>query len=132
MLENELLARVDVPAAFYRARYPALQSLDQFYGLPGGPARSGGDFSGVPPEGNMIRRNVCLGKWLEVGWFADRAMFEVRDNHVQMQTNCPTTVVEGLRRMKDASARKLGIVPIPFERIGLLRDAERRSLESLP
>ena len=121
----------EVPAALYRARYPALQSLDRFYGPPGGPARSGGDFSGVPPEGNVIVRNVCLGNWLDVGWFADRALFEVRDNVVLSQTNRPATVVEGLRRMKDASARKLGIVPIPFERIGLRRDAERRSLENL-
>lgn len=31
--------------------------------------------------------------------------------------------------MKDASARKLGIALIPFERIGLRRDAERTLLE---
>ena len=91
----------------------------------------GGEFSGVPPEGNVITRNVCLGNWLDVGWFADRALFEVRDNIVQSQTNRPATVVEGLRRMKEASARKLGISPIPFERIGLRRDAERKSLERL-
>lgn len=80
----------------------------------------------------MIVRNVCLGNWLEVGWFADPALFEVRDNMVQSPTNRPATVVEGLRRLKDASARKLGIVPIPFERIGLRRDAERNSLQALP
>ena len=120
-----------MPAELYRARYPALQSLDRFYGPPRGPARSGGDFSGVPPEGNVIVRNVCFGNWLDVGWFADRALFEVRDNDVQVQTNPPATVAEGLRRMKETPARKLGIVPIPFERIGLRRDAERKPLENL-
>jgi hypothetical protein len=132
MVETTLRQRLsEVPAALYRARYPALQSLDRFFGPPGGQARVGGEFSGVPPEGNVITRNVCLGNWLDVGWFADRALFEVRDNIVQSQTNRPATVVEGLRRMKEASARKLGISPIPFERIGLRRDAERKSLERL-
>jgi hypothetical protein len=121
----------EVPAELYRARYPALQSLDRFYGPPGGPPRVGNDFPGVPPEDSVIARNVCLGKWMEVAWFADRTMFDVRNNDVLSQTNRPATVVEGLRRMKDASARTLGIVPIPFERIGLRRDAERKSLENL-
>lgn len=35
-----------------------------------------------------------------------------------------------LREIKGASYRKLGIVPIPFERIGLYREAERKSLEN--
>jgi hypothetical protein len=55
---------------------------------------------------------------------------DVRDNYLLVRTNSPTTLVEGLQRMKEASARKMRIVPIPFESIGLRQNAERKSLKT--
>src|ERR1043166_7690084 len=54
----------EMPAAFYRERYPALKTLDRYYGSPEGPAITGEAFTGVPPEGNVVARNICVGKWL--------------------------------------------------------------------
>ena len=58
----------EMPSALYRDRYPALKTLDHYYGPPGGPAITGEDFKGVPPEDNVVARNVCVGKWLEAAW----------------------------------------------------------------
>jgi hypothetical protein len=35
-----------------------------------GPAITGADFTGVPPENNVVARNVCVGKWLKEHWHA--------------------------------------------------------------
>lgn len=69
-----------VPAALYRERYPELKSLDRYYGAPGGPSITGPSFAGIPPEGNTLHRNVCLGKWLDTGWHARPEHLDQRDN----------------------------------------------------
>jgi hypothetical protein len=53
-----------VPSALYRERYPAMTALDTDYGPPGRPAIVGAAFKCVPPEGNIIARNVGVGKRL--------------------------------------------------------------------
>ena len=58
----------EVPGPLYRSHYPEMKSLDRYYGAPDAPPIAGSSFKGVPPEGNVIARNVCAGKWLEVGW----------------------------------------------------------------
>lgn len=120
-----------VPAALYRERYPAMKSLDAYYGAPGGPAISGDAFAGVPPEGNSIVRNVCVGKWFDVGWHAKREAFGVSDNYVTIDTNAVVHVAGGFKLPKDSPAWKLGFRPIPFEQIGLRDDAMRRRLERM-
>ncbi|PYJ59760.1 MAG: hypothetical protein DME24_11920 [Verrucomicrobia bacterium] len=107
-----------VPSALYRERYPALKSLDAYYGPPGGPAVVGAAFKGVPPEGNVIARNVCVGKWLEVGWHGKPEMFEVRDNFVTTDPKQVGVAADGFRLPKDSPAWKLGFQPIPFDQIG--------------
>jgi hypothetical protein len=117
-----------VPGALYRERYPELKSLDAWYGPPGGPEIVGGAFKGVPPEGNVITRNVCVGKWLDVGWHARPERFEVRDNFVTKDMKQVGPASEGFRLPKDSPAWKLGFRPIPFEQIGPRLDADRRRL----
>ncbi len=89
-----------VPQALYRQRYPAINDLDRYYvGEPG-----------VPPENNVVARNLCRGKWLEVGWHARLEWVHLADN-----------VVEGLEfadpergdfRLKDEGpARRIGFQP---------------------
>ena len=56
-----------VPQELYRTRYPAIADLDRYY------AKT----DGVPPENNVVARNVCVGKWLEVGWHAQAGHAEV-------------------------------------------------------
>ncbi len=117
-----------VPAALYRERYPAMKSLDAFYGPPGGPAITGDAFAGVPPGGNSIVRNVCYGKWLDTGWHAKQEDFEVRDNFTAQDPSVVVSTAGRFKLPKDSPAWKLGFRPIPFEQIGLRHDATRRRL----
>ena len=117
-----------VPAGLYRERYPAMKSLDAFYGPPGGPAITGDAFVGVPPEGNSIVRNVCYGKWFDTGWHAKQENFEVRDNFTAQDPNVVVSNAGRFKLPKDSPAWKLGFRPIPFEQIGLRNDATRRRL----
>jgi hypothetical protein len=120
-----------VPSALYRARYPALKTLDASYGPPGGPALVGAAFKGVPPEGNVIARNVCVGKWLEVGWHGKPDIFEVRDNFVTTDPKQVGSAAAGFRLPKDSPAWKDGFQPIPFDQIGPRPDADRKRLAEL-
>jgi len=70
----------EMPLALYRAHYPDLKSLDKYYGPPEGPAMTGEAFQGVPPDGNVIARNICAGKWLEAGWHATSGMLQLESN----------------------------------------------------
>ncbi len=119
-----------VPAALYRDRYPAMKTLDAWYGPPDGTAVVGDAFKGVPPEGNRIARNVCYGKWLDVSWRAKPEMFDLRDNTVTNDVNL-VQARDGFRPPKDSPAWKAGFEAIPFERIGLRNDPDRQRLSRL-
>lgn len=129
MVDKTMRERLaDVPLDLYRERYPEMKSLDAWYGPPDGDPITGDAFTGVPPEGNRILRNVCAGDWLEIGWHADRKLFDVRDNYVTKDlahTGGPET---GFRIPKDSPAWKTGFQPIPFKKIGLQDDQDRRRL----
>lgn len=122
-----------MPSALYRERYPALKTLDQYYGPPGGPAIAGAAFKGVPPENNVVARNICVGKWLNVYWHATPQMLVLENN----LTNAASTFVHlpngGVKATDfaikdDCPAWKLGFQPIPLDKIGLYRDELRASL----
>ena len=123
----------ETPPALYRERYPALKTLDQYYGQPGGPAIEGATFKGVPPENNVVARNLCVGKWLHVYWHATPAMLFLENN----LTNATSSFVhppgdppraQDFALQRDSPAWKLGFQPIPFDQIGLYRDELRASL----
>lgn len=118
-----------VPLAFYRERYPALRSLDRYYGAPDGPPLVGADFTGVPPENNLIARNVCVGKWLELAWHAQPEWFNVRDNYVGAEVGLVAPDQMDFRIQPDSPVWKTGFQPIPFAQIGLQPDPLRQELE---
>ncbi len=120
-----------VPAALYRERYPAIRSLDAHYGAPGSPAITGAAFKGVPPEGNVIAHNVCVGNWLNITWNAKPELFDVRDNFVSTDPMQVAPAADGFRLPKDSPAWKLGFQPIPLDQIGLRADATRQRLAHL-
>lgn len=99
-----------VPGELYRRRYPELRAVDRYFE---------GEFKGVPAENNVIVRNVCVGKWLELGWHAKPEGFEVRDNFVGADPGWADAGRKGYRLKRDAPALKAGFKPIPFERIGV-------------
>ena len=61
-----------VPSQLYRTRYPAIANLDRYYATT----------DGVPPEDNVVARNICVGKWLEVGWHANEQWLKLENNFV--------------------------------------------------
>lgn len=115
-----------VPLALYRERYPEMKALDAYYGPPEGPSIVGDAFTGIPPEGNIIARNVCIGDWLRLFWLADEKLFDIRDNFVttdRTQIGGPET---GFRLPDNSPAWEKGFKPIPFGDIGLYSDYLRR------
>ena len=126
----------EVPLALYRERYPALKSLDRYYGPPEGPAITGDSFKGVPPDDNMIAHNVCVGKWFEAGWHATRQMLRLENNLTNAASSLVSAPNEQSRATdfelkKGSPAWALGFRSIPLEQIGLREDELRRGLKRL-
>ena len=122
-----------MPTALYRERYPAIRTLDQYYGPPAGPAIEGAAFKGVPPEHNVVACNVCVGKWLKEAWRARPGIIQQENNltnaapsFLRPPGNPPQAKDFALRR--DSPAWKLGFLAIPLDQIGLYRDELRASL----
>ena len=113
-----------VPAVLYRERYPAIKTLDAYYDTKDG-------FKGIPAEGNVIARNVCVGKWLELGWHAQDTGFEVRDNFTSGDPLLVDPAKQDFRLKPESPAFKTGFQAIPFEQIGLRSDADRKRLSRI-
>ena len=136
MVDQTMRQRLmEVPLTLYRERYPALQTLDQYYGPPAGPAITGAAFKGVPPENNMVARNICIGKWLNTYWHATPGMPLLENN----LTNAVPSFVHppgkpaqagDFALKSDSPAWNLGFQPIPLDKIGLYRHDLRAALPS--
>ena len=112
-----------IPLALYRECYPAMRTLDPYYGPPGGAAIEGDAFKGVPPEGNLVARNVCVGKWLNVGWHANPRMLRLENNWTNAEPRFvkppgDQSRAEDFALKRDSPAWKLGFQKIPVEKIG--------------
>lgn len=123
---------IKVPSALYRERYPAMKSLDAYYGPPQGPAIAGADFKGVPPEGNIVSSNLYIGKWLKANWHAQTNMISIADNRALALEDLDGPLGEEARPEafspnKGARAR-IGFSPPPLDRIGIYSDKYRSML----
>jgi hypothetical protein len=135
MVDDTMRKRLtEVPLGLYRERYPDMKLLDKYYGPPEGPSITGKAFTGVPPENNVIARNVCVGKWLEAGWHAQLEMLRLESN-VTVTASSITGVKSDSSRAtdfelnKDSPAWDSGFKRIPVEQIGLYGDELRRELK---
>jgi hypothetical protein len=104
-----------VPGELYRQRYPAIRALDPFYADPANP--------GIPPENNVVARNVCAGKWLELGWNAKTEHVKVEDNLVAKDPGFVDLAGHNFELKEDSAAWKSGFQRIPVERIGIQKPA---------
>ena len=97
----------------YSERYPELQQLDAYYAKD----------DGVPPEGNVIARNICVGgAWIETSWHKDAASYlTVVDNLVGVDPCFVDPAHDDYRLRDDSPAFALGFKPIPVEQIGMER-----------
>ncbi len=107
----------------YSTRYPELAELDPYYAAD----------AGVPPEGNVLERNICWGgKWLECGWHAKVEMLRIADNVTDKD---PLFVDPGrgdFRLRPESPARASGFEPIPIHQIGLVKDEYRQDVAPRP
>ena len=121
------------PLKLYRERYPAMRSLDAFYGPPDGPPIESDQFKGVPPESNVVLRNVCVGKWLNVYWNATQAMLRLENNLTNaapefVSKPSDSSPATDFRLNPDSPAFKLGFEQVPADKMGLYRDQYRTTL----
>ncbi len=95
----------------YSERYPELQQLDAYYAAD----------KGVPPEGNVVARNICAGgSWIESSWHHDAARYlTVVDNLVGEAPRFVDAAGGDYRLREDSPAFALGFMPIPLDQIGL-------------
>lgn len=105
-----------VPAELYRSRYPAIKELDRYYA----------GTNGVPPEGNVAAHNLCVGKWLEIGWHARTNLLATEQNILLRDPKFVAPEKLDFRLRQDSPAWQAGFKPIPFEKIGLYTDAYRK------
>lgn len=84
----------------------------------------------------MIARNVCAGKWLEVGWHLTPETLRLESN----LTNAASSFVASqtdqshapdFQLKRDSPAWALGFKRLPLEEIGLREDELRRGLKAL-
>ena len=98
-----------VPQELYRQRYPAIANLDRYYEKT----------DGVPPENNVVARNVCVGKWLEVGWHAKQEMLKLEQNYVGPDPGFAAPDKMDFRIKADSPVWATGFQAIPWDQIGL-------------
>ncbi len=132
-MRERLLA---MPPGLYRERYPALATLDPYYGPPEGPPIEGDAFKGVPPEGNLVARNICVGKWLEVGWHATMDMLRLESNLTNAVSSLARqpedqALAPAFALTADSPAWSLGFQPLPLAAVGLQEDECRREVARL-
>ena len=104
------LAEVRPQEPPYSERYPKLREMDAYY------ARD----EGVPPEGNVVVRNICVGTWTEIYWHAKPEMIRMADNLLDQDPGFVDAASLDFRLREDSPAWKMGFEKIPFERIGLV------------
>lgn len=114
LMKLELYA---VPQELYRDRYPAIRDLDKYYAQD----------NGVPPENNLVARNICVGgKWLDLDKRVPTALNQIAENYIGPDPGFASIEQMDFRLRQDSPAWKIGFKEIPWERIGLFRDEYRR------
>jgi Right handed beta helix region len=99
----------------YLDKYPQLLELDKYYAKQ----------NGVPPEGNKILRNICVGPWLDFDGNAKPEMVRISDNLTKGDPAFVAPDKHNFQLKPGSPAFKLGFQRIPIEKIGLVGDEYR-------
>ena len=117
---QERLDAIDYLTPPYSTRYPDLKQIAPYYTAE----------VGIPPEGNLVMRNICCGsQWLEIGWHAEESLIAIQYN---MTDEDPLFVDEHAMDYQlriDSPAYEFGFKRIPVDKIGLYIDEHRTVLE---
>ena len=93
----------------YKERYPELRELAIYYQ----------DEIGIPPEGNLIVRNICHNsKWLHTHWHANLKAIAIQNNVTQEDPLFTDPANDDYTLAEESPAYELGFKPIPTDKIG--------------
>jgi hypothetical protein len=97
----------------YKNRYPELVEIAIYYQAD----------TGIPPEGNLILRNICQGsEWLKTHWNAEPKMVALQNNITGEDPLFLDPNNDDYTLHEDSPAYELGFKTIPRESIGLYED----------
>ena len=105
---KERLAAVNHREPPYSTRYPDLKQLDPYYA----------ESVGIPPEGNLVVRNICCGPWLEIHWHANKKMIAIQNNMINEDPLFVDAEGMDFQLRVDSPAYEIGFKRIPFDKIG--------------
>lgn len=102
----------------YSVRYPDLKEVAAYY------------FHelGVPPEGNLVSRNICVGEWLQIREPAFIKQIALQSNFTDGDPGFADMVARDFHLPQDAEVYELGFKPIPLDDMGLFKDNYRENL----
>lgn len=90
---------------------------------------------GVQARNCAVTNNIIVGsggKWLSTSWAALPDYFDCRDNMIEQDPHFVDQPFGDLSLRDDSPAyERIGFEPIPFERIGLVRDDYRTAIEDV-
>ena len=80
---------------------------------------------GVPPEGNLVSRNICVGDWVEVREPAFIKMIAIQNNFTDGDPGFADLTNHDFHLDESAEILELGFKPIPLDEIGLFQNEYR-------
>ncbi|HCK11066.1 MAG: hypothetical protein CME21_01080 [Gemmatimonadetes bacterium] len=92
----------------YSVRYPDLKEVAAYYQHE----------LGIPPEGHLISRNICVGEWLQIRDQVDSRMLALQYNFTDGDPGFRDLSARDFRLDEDAEVFELGFKRIPLEEIG--------------
>lgn len=97
----------------YSIRYPDLKEVAAYY------------FHelGIPPEGNLITRNICVGDWIETDNPVTRKLLATQNNFLDGDPGFADIGARNFHLPEDAEVYELGFKPIPLDEIGRVKSA---------
>lgn len=111
-----------IPWELYAARYPELRTVEPFLKAE----------KPVPPEGNLIARNVSDGgKFITLRQYATATHARQEDNLVNQDPKFANRARGDFRLRKNSPALRLGFQQLPLREIGLEADDARRVADRL-
>jgi parallel beta-helix repeat protein len=92
----------------YKTRYPDLKQLAPYYA----------EEVAIPPEGNLVVRNICCGPWIDIHWHANRKMIAIQNNMIDEDPLFVDREGMDFQLRVDSPAYEIGFKRIPVDKIG--------------
>ena len=109
----EIMNPLEPPYSDY---YPELHEVARYYQAE----------NGIPPEGNLILRNISYqSTWHKIHWHATPKIVALQNNLIDEDPHFIGLDHDNYQLHEDSPAFEIGIKPIPFDQMGLYKDSFR-------